>query len=201
MEPVSGRDRFRKYKSGIRVLTRLVSLAPVRVRTSLLTWSQWVPGIGGTGLRYCLVRSLARSCGDNVLIGPNVELRRIERLSIGDNVSIHRGCYIDAEGEVTIGNDVSIAHATSILSFDHTWDDPTVPIKYNPTVLRPVRIDDDVWIGCGCRILAGVRVESRSIVAAGAVVTKDVPAGRLVGGVPAKVLRTITPAVPGAQSA
>ncbi len=142
-------------------------------------------------MRYSLLRSMARRCGLNVMVGPHVEIRSPENLSIGDNVSIHRGCYIDATGDVVIGNDVSIAHSTSILSFEHTWNDSNKPIKDNPSKLKAVSIENDVWVGCGVRILAGVRIESRSIVAAGAVITKDVPATSIVGGVPARVLKSI----------
>jgi acetyltransferase-like isoleucine patch superfamily enzyme len=148
-------------------------------------------GLIGIGLRYCLLRSMTKKCGDNVLVGPDVEIRHWRELSVGNNVSIHRGCYIDALGGVTIGDDVSIAHGTSILSFEHGWADPASPIRDNPVTKAPVLIAGDVWIGCGCRILAGVTINRRTIVAAGAVVTKDVPAGTIVGGVPAKVLRSI----------
>lgn len=57
--------------------------------------------------------------------------------------------------------------------------------------LAPVEIENDVWIGCGVRIMAGVTIHKRSIVAAGAVVTKDIDSGSLVGGVPAKMIKEI----------
>lgn len=90
-----------------------------------------------------------------------------------------------------LSDNVSIAHSTSILSVNHTWDDATNPIKYNPVERSAVMIENDVWIGCGCRILAGVTVHTRSVVAAGAVVTKDVPSNVLVGGVPSKIIKSI----------
>jgi acetyltransferase-like isoleucine patch superfamily enzyme len=114
-------------------------------------------------------------------------------LRIGQFVSIHRWCYIDAVGDITIGNDVSIAHSSSILSFDHTWADASRPIRDNPIRLAPVNIANDVWIGCGVRILAGVSIGQRCIVAAGAVVVNDVPNGTVAGGVPARrISSTVT---------
>lgn len=126
-----------------------------------------------------------------MFIGQNVEIRCWQMLSLGNNVSIHRGCYLDASGGIEVGDDVSIAHQTSILSANHTWDDPMIPIKENPVKLESVIIQNDVWIGCGCRIMSGVTVFSRSVVAAGSVVTKDVPSHTLVGGVPAKQIKVI----------
>ncbi|MGP5415878.1 acyltransferase [Psychrobacter faecalis] len=62
----------------------------------------------------------------------------------------------------------------SILSFEHTWDDSDILIKYNLIKSSQVKICDDVWIGCGVRVLSGVKLKSRSIVAAGAFLTKGV---------------------------
>ena len=142
------------------------------------------PGQFGLLLRYSILKNIVASCGDNVYIGQNVEIRNPHLLNIGDNVSIHRGCYIDAIGGIDIGSNVSIAHQTSLVSFNHTWENPDIPIKYNEISKGKIIIEDDVWIGCGCRILANVTIKSRSIIAAGAVVTSDVPSKCIVGGSP-----------------
>jgi acetyltransferase-like isoleucine patch superfamily enzyme len=149
-------------------------------------------GLFGAGLRYMLLSVIAKEVGDNVLVGPRVRLVHPERLSIGSNVSIHRDCYVDAEGGVWIESDVSIAHACSIISCDHTWADLSLPIRENPLRPAPIIIRSDVWIGCGVRILAGTEIESRSVVAAGAVVVKSVRSGSVVGGVPARVIGSTT---------
>ena len=100
-------------------------------------------------------------------------------------------CYIDGAGGIEIGNDVSIAHSSSILSTNHTWNDVTVPIKYNKETFSKVTIENDVWIGCGCRILAGVTLHERSVIAAGAVVTSTVESNSVYGGIPAKLIKKI----------
>ena len=92
---------------------------------------------------------------------------------------------------IEIGDNVSIAHGVSILSFDHGYADPALPFRDNPVILKKVTIGDNVWIGCGVRILKGVEIGSGSIVAAGAVVTRNVPPGVIVAGVPARVLHTL----------
>lgn len=142
-------------------------------------------------IRYIILKALIRSCGDNVRIGTNVQILGWDKLSVGNNVSIHSNCYIDANGEIVIGDNVSIAHNTSILSTNHNWNDISIPIKYNPITHKKVIVSENVWIGCGSRILAGVRIDTRSIIAAGAVVTKDVPSNTIFGGIPAKLIKEI----------
>jgi acetyltransferase-like isoleucine patch superfamily enzyme len=76
-----------------------------------------------------------------------------------------------------------------ISDHDHRLDHPTLPaIKCDDLKSKPVVIEDGCWLGEGCVILKGVTVHSRAVVGSNAVVTKDVPAGAIVGGVPAKVI-------------
>ncbi|MBN1844586.1 MAG: acyltransferase [Sedimentisphaerales bacterium] len=156
--------------------------------------------MGGIGIRFILWRRLAAACGDNVSVHESVWLRWPQFLSLGRNVSIHPLCYLDAQGCITIGNDVSIAHNVSVLSFEHDIGDLNVPIKDAPCLPRPVVIEDDVWIGAGARILGGVRIGTGSVIGAGAVVTRDVPAYSLAVGVPARPIRSRRPGAPGAAA-
>ncbi|MCC8036007.1 MAG: acyltransferase [Rikenellaceae bacterium] len=130
-------------------------------------------------------------CGRNVKIADGVRILNWQNLDIGDNVSINTGCYIDAAGGIIIGNNVSIAHHSTILSSTHTWDDISLPIKYNPIVLGRTVICDDVWIGCACRIIAGVTINSRSVIASGAVVNRDIDSNSVYAGIPAKKIKGI----------
>lgn len=150
-----------------------------------------MPGPLGIVLRYAVVRRCAARCGENVYIARFVVLKHLERLSLGSNVSIHESCYFDAFGEILIGSNVSIAHQSSILSFNHTWDDLSKPIKYNPLTPQQVVINDDVWLGCGVRILPGAALGTRSVVAAGCVVNRVFGPGSVVAGVPARVIRML----------
>ena len=100
-------------------------------------------------------------------------------------------CYIEGIGGITIGDNVSIAHASSIISSNHTWDDISIPIKYNPEKNGQIVIKEDVWIGSGVRVLAGVTIQQRSIAAAGTVVSRSFDSNVILGGVPAKVIKKI----------
>lgn len=188
---VTGRDKFNKIKGLINFLVSVDAIFPYRFNKFLLGCFRHTNGKIGLLIRYILVRNLAKSCGDNVSIHPGAYLFNLKNVAIGSNISIHPLCYIDGLGGITIGNNISIAHNTSILTVNHTWDDSTIPIKYNEEIFSSVHIEDDVWIGCGCRILAGVKIKSRSVIAAGAVVTASVEGNCVIGGVPARLLKHI----------
>jgi acetyltransferase-like isoleucine patch superfamily enzyme len=188
---VTGRHKFSKFKSVIVFLVKLNSLLPSFLNRSLLRFFRRTSGKLGLLIRYILIRNLARECGDNVSIHPNVYLFNVEHISFGDNVSVHPLCYIEGVGELSIGDNVSIAHNSSIMTTNHGWSDTSKPIKYNEQTNSKVIINSDVWVGCGCRILSGVEVGSRSIIAAGAVVVKNIEPNSIVGGIPAKVIKKI----------
>jgi len=188
---VKGRETFRKYKGIISFLSKMLTILPIKIRSIMWEFVVYFPGKIGVGLRYIIMSSLIKKCGNNVYIGQGVTIKNISNLSFGDNVSIHNNCYIDALGGISIGDNVSIAHNSSILSFDHTWDDKSIPIKYNPLKPSSVSIKDDVWIGCGCRIMSGVIINSRSIIAAGAVINKEVGSNQIVGGIPGRTIKKI----------
>lgn len=112
-------------------------------------------------------------------------------------VQLDRHCTINSysivRGPVRFGSAVRVGAHTSIIGFNHTMSDPEVEVFRQPISEVGIEIGDDVWIGSHCVILDGVRIGDRAVIAAGAVVTKDVPAGAVVGGNPARVLRWRVP--------
>ena len=185
-----GRDKFLKYKKIINLLVKLYSLLPKKVRRKRLVKARNKIGVWGIVNRYALLKSLCKSCGDNVLIGENVYLFSVENMSIGDNVSIHPMSYIDATGGLTIGNDVSIAHGTTIMTTSHKYAEKDIPIKDQGCLVETVEISNNVWIGAKATILCGIKIKEGSVVGANAVVTKNVDKDNIVAGVPAKVIKT-----------
>lgn len=184
-----GQRLFAKFSMVLLALSRTLRAIPIPLRRLIWDLSNPFGGNLALAIRYIVLCSLCRSVGENVYIGQNVRIVNPEALTIGDNVSIHASCYIDAVGGCEIGDNVSIAHASSILTFEHTWENPQLPIKYNPTINAAVSIKSDCWIGCGVRILSGVTIGTRCVVAAGAVVTRNVPHNAIAAGVPARVIK------------
>lgn len=186
-----GRDIFNILRPIWVITHQVLRLIPNKFCIFFWDLSNNIPTFIGLFIRYCLMVRLAQSAGDNIYIGPGVEVREWNNLIIGSNVSLHKDCYLDAKGGIQIGDNVSIAHQSSIVSFEHTWLNNSLPIKDNPLRTAPIIISNDVWIGCGVRILSGVYVGHRSIIAAGAVVRDNVKTGSLVAGVPAKLIKLI----------
>ncbi|MCR4959325.1 MAG: acyltransferase [Prevotella sp.] len=106
---------------------------------------------------------------------------------VGDYTRI--GLHNTIIGPVTIGSHVNLAQGITVTALNHNFSDATLRIDQQGVSTQPVTIGDDVWVGANAVILPGVNVGSHSVVAAGAVVTKDVPEHTLVAGVPAKVIK------------
>lgn len=102
---------------------------------------------------------------------------------IGDNCVINRGCYLDGRTGIEIKNNVNVSFGTTILTLQHEPQSSFFECKGGKVV-----IDNDVWVGARAIILPGVKVGEGAIIAAGAVVCKDVEKYTIVGGVPAKVI-------------
>ena len=110
-----------------------------------------------------------------------------QNIIMGKNVTINSGCRFQDQGGIRIGNGALIGHNVVLATINHDED----PKRRASMTFKPIVIEDDVWIGAQSTILQGVTIGYGSIVAAGAVVTKDVPPMTVVGGVPAKVIKKI----------
>lgn len=112
-----------------------------------------------------------------------------EGLTIGNNVGISQNCFIAIRGNVIIGDYTILGPGISIFSENHIYKNVEIPIVSQGERRGDVKIGNGVWIGTRAIILSGVTIGDGAIVAAGAVVTKDVPQKAIVGGVPAKILK------------
>lgn len=111
------------------------------------------------------------------------------KIEIGDRCSLNDFCYVHGKGNVKIGNDVRIGAHTSILSTNHNIGKIDEKISRQGEARKITIIEDDVWIGSGCRILAGVTIGSGCVIGAGAVVNKSTPPNTVFAGVPARMIK------------
>jgi acetyltransferase-like isoleucine patch superfamily enzyme len=129
---------------------------------------------GKVGEHFRLIPPFYTDCGKNI--------------RVGDRVFINQNCTIYALAQVTIGDDVMIGPNVSLITSEH----PVAPSQRRAYLLgKPITIEKGAWIAAGVTIIGGVTVGENSVVAAGSVVTRDVPANTLVGGNPARVIRSI----------
>ena len=108
------------------------------------------------------------------------------RVTFGKNVTINKGCTLLSAGGVYFGNDVLVGPDVRIATVNHDLHD-----RQNQYYFKPVTIKDNAWICIGAIICPGVTIGKNAVVAAGAVVTKDVPDNAIVGGNPAKLIKYI----------
>lgn len=123
--------------------------------------------------------------GKNSSIHRHCKFFHIGKFSLGNNSVINFGCYLDNRRGIFIGNNVGIAHNTKIYTLGHNIDSPNFETKG-----ASVKIEDNVFIFSNAMIMPGVTIQEGSIVLAGSVVTKDIPPYTIVGGNPAKIIRT-----------
>ena len=108
---------------------------------------------------------------------------------VGDHSRV--GIHCTVIGPVCIGSHVNLAQGITVTALNHHFSDTQRRIDEQGVTTRPVIISDDVWIGANAVVLPGVTIGRHAVVAAGAVVTKDVPDYAVVGGVPAKIIKIL----------
>lgn len=136
---------------------------------------------------YSIIRGANIRLEDNVYIHENVLIRASGQVLVGEGSTINKNCCILIK--VKIGKICSIAPNVVIVGSNHIFSDNLKPIKEQGVSKIGVVIEDDVWIGANATILDGVTIGKGSIIAAGAVVIRDVEPNSVVGGIPAKLLR------------
>lgn len=141
---------------------------------------------GAKKIRKFCGKLILNKCGNNINIEKGAQFH--ESLSIGDNSGI--GIRADIGRKVSIGENVMMGPDCMIFTSNHNYDRIDIPMcEQGFQIIEAVDIGCDVWIGARVIILPGIHVGNGSIIAAGAVVTKDVPAYSIVGGVPAKIIK------------
>jgi acetyltransferase-like isoleucine patch superfamily enzyme len=166
----------------LRVLRALFSITFIKDSAYSFLWHL----IGHT---YGMIRV---NKGRDVKIRPNALLFDPERIYIGDNTRI--GAYNMLWGGkesavIKIGSNVATGPNVKIIAFDHGTEMVSIPITDQPTTEKDIFIGDNVWIGANAIITAGCNIGNGVVVAAGSVVTRDIPDNTICAGVPAKVIK------------
>lgn len=140
--------------------------------------------------------SLNTRCGGEIIIGKNCQLQNgCQFITYGGNIKMGNRCSVNpytilyGQGNLTIGNDVRIAAHCVIIPSNHVFSRRDIPITDQGLINRGITICDDVWIGCGVRILDGVSIAKGCVIAAGSVVNKSTIEYGIYAGVPAKLIK------------
>lgn len=113
-------------------------------------------------------------------------------IRVGRNSYVGPQAILRGDGGLEIGENALISPQVVMMSAEHIFADPSVPIYQQGETRRGIMIEDDVWIGAGAKVLDGVRIGHGAVIGAGAVVTRDVPPLAVAVGVPARVLKLRT---------
>lgn len=176
-----------------------------------------IPGSLGWRLRQIFYKNKFRTIGEKVSFDTNTYIRGANNISLGDNIGfgiftqlycddlnsdakiqIGSNCNFnsnvminaDNEGFIEIGNNVIVGPNVVIRASNHNFDNLNEPIKKQGHKPGKVIIEDNVWIGANVVLLSNIRISSDSIIAAGSVVSKSIPKGKIAAGIPARVIKS-----------
>lgn len=138
-------------------------------------------------IRELLSQITATEIDESVAVFTPLYINYGKHTKIGKNVFINFDCTFLDLGGITIEDNVLIAPKVSLLSEGH----PIEPENRHALIPKPIHIKKNAWIGAGATILQGVTIGENAVVAAGAVVSKDVPDNTIAGGIPAKIIKTV----------
>jgi acetyltransferase-like isoleucine patch superfamily enzyme len=127
---------------------------------------------------------------DSILFCTGVIAQKGTGITIGNRTGISARAYFAGQGGIAIGDDVIMGPNVQIFSENHNFTDLSLTIKEQGVTKQGVNIGNNCWLGAGATILAGVSIGDGSVVAAGSVVTRSVPANSIVAGTPAKIIKS-----------
>lgn len=140
------------------------------------------------GLKDAFSELIGKPVGEKFMIIPPFSTDCGLNITVGRNVFINQGCHFMDMGGITIGDDVMIGPKVNLVSAGH----PTSPAdRRSAIVAKPIIIGNNVWIGAAATILPGVTIGENAVIAAGAVVSRDVPMNTMVAGVPARAIKQL----------
>lgn len=154
----------------------------------ILLWTNWFPdNVIFLRLRGWLVRPFFGKCGKDLRVGRNVVFHNPVMLTMGDHVFIAHGCSLLAIDEINIGDEVMFGPNCVAITGNHTSKDRSY--RYGLASVAPISIGNGSWLGSHVVITAGCRIGENTLIAASAVVTRDIPSDVIAGGIPAKIIK------------
>lgn|SRR5574344_8541 len=138
-------------------------------------------------IRELMSKVTGRQIDDNFGLFPPIYTDFGKNIHFGKNVFVNAGCHFQDQGGIWIDDGCLIGHNCVMATLNHGF----LPEQRQNLTHKPIVLKKGVWIGANCTILGGVTIGENAIVAAGSVVNKDVPDNMIVGGVPAKVIKSI----------
>lgn len=172
---VKGGSDYYKMMSQLSEEARIIT---VRMNTEYRTQEQ---------LRYLFSELTGTKVADTFRLFPPFYTDCGKNIKVGQNVFINAGCKFQDQGGIRIDDNTLIGHNVVLATLNHGF----APDDRASLYPAPIHIGKNVWIGSNATVLPGVTIDDNAIVAAGAVVTKDVPQNTIVGGVPAKHIKNI----------
>ena len=153
----------------------------------VMVLTAWLPDVTPVlKLRGLLARPAFRACGRNLQIARNVYIAFTDRLSLGSDVYLAYGSWIQAGGGITIEDEVLLGPYVVLIAGDHGLHNGSY--RFGPGRRSAVRLRRGCWVGAHATVVKGATIGQGALVAAGAVANSDVPDFAIVGGVPARIL-------------
>lgn len=170
----------------------------IRLNDLFNRFKAWRGGYGvGSGCRVHRTAFVRVSKDGEIRIGDHCDIRPYAmlitgggRIRLGHHVSINPFTVLNGQGGIDIGDNVRIAAHCNLVSFNHGFDDPAVPVRKQEHSRKGLTIEDDVWIGANATVLDGVTVARGCVIGAGSVVTRSTEPFGVYAGVPARRIGT-----------
>jgi maltose O-acetyltransferase len=151
---------------------------------SLLLGDDWA----SRRMRVALLRMSGARIAPGASVHSGVYVSDPHNLVMGAGSFLNRNCYLDLSAPLILEDGVTVGHGVTFITVEHRG----LPRQRGVDAFRPITLKARCWIGANATVLPGVTIGAEAVVAAGALITRDVPAGAVVAGVPARTLRTGT---------
>jgi acetyltransferase-like isoleucine patch superfamily enzyme len=147
-----------------------------------------IPYGPGAHIRQRFLKAHLAHLGDNSIVSDHVKIISYKNVWIGSNVSVANQVILDGRGGLYLGDGCLIGFQTIFITCTHKSEQLDLPVHHQGFYSKPITVGKNTWLGARCTILPGVTIGDSAIIAAGSVITKDIPPGVVAAGVPCRVI-------------